>query len=340
MTAFIDELTIMRRFLRDPDGNIWSDDDLITYWNDAQREMSIKAGFNERAQTFYYPPQWTWAILFPWEYGYSDGDRFETLLTWPAEDATVCYPWEPAYFLDTAGTADDGYRFTHPWEGFLCSGPADYIPFPLHADLQNIRYLAYDEEGLEPQDRKNIAGNDSNYRTSSGAPAFYWRPDQAGNQAVLYPRPTSITWDDGGLLHEPTNTYDDAGGINTWSEDMLDYQDGGIILEAIGTENTVFMIYDAVLVDVMTKYDNIDLGPYLTKYVRYGCLERALGADTDGFVPSLRDYWKQRKELGFNAINRLKGSRCNDRDYRLGGNGSGGRSRHPRLPGEYPRQEK
>lgn len=337
-TTFYDELVIMRRFLRDPDGNIWSNDDLMTYWNDSQRELAIKAGYNERARTFSFPPQWTWSHTFAWEHGYLDGDRFSCLLSWDSEDATVSFPWEPGYFLDSSSTADDGYRHVHPWEGFIVSSPADYVPFPMPADLQNVRYLAYDESGLDPQDRKRVAENDSHYKTASGTPAFYWRPDEAGNEGVLYPRPTSVTWDDEGLLHEPTETFDDAGGINTWSTDAIDGQDGGVILDAIGTENTIFLLYEAVPVDVTTIMDELDTADYLTKYIRYGCLERALGADTDGFVPSLRDYWKGRKEMGLRAVQRLKVLKCSDRDYRLGARRVDPRGRHPRLPGEYPRQ--
>jgi hypothetical protein len=337
MSIFSDELTIMRRYLRDPDGNIWPYDDLLTYWNDAQREIALKAGMNERAESFPYPPEWTWSIAFPWEYAYSDGDRYQCLLNWDGEDATVCYPWEASYWTDTVAPADDGYRFVHPWEGFL-AGPADYIPFPLHFDLHNIKYLAYDEGGLEPMDRKDISLNDSHYRTASGDPAGYWMPDSESRQAVLYPRPTSFDWDDGGLLQEPTETFDDAGGINTWSTDTTDEADAGVIVDAIPTENTVFILYQAVPRDVESMQDEIDIPPYLVKYVRYACLERAYGADTDGFIPSLRDYWKTRKEIGIRAIKKLEVLKRSDRDYRLGGGGRPAGSRHPRLPGEYPRQ--
>lgn len=338
-TTFQDELTIMRRFLRDPEGNIWSDEDLMTYWNDSQREMAIKAGYAEKARTFAFPPEWTWGMLYLWEYGFADGDRRTVLISWEGEDATICYPWEPGYFLDEAGPADEGYRHTQAWEGLMVGSPADYIPFPLHADLQHIRYLAYDEQGLSPMDRKGIALSDSLFRTATGTPVFYWRPDMAGNEAVLYPRPANVTWDDDGLLHSPVETYDDAGGINTWSTDVLNSQESGIILDAIGTENTVFVLFESVLQDVAEPLDEIDTTPYLVKYIRYGCLERALGADTDGFVPTLRDYWRSRKEIGYRAIKKLNVLKCSDRDYRLGGGGAGARSRHPRLPSAYPRQD-
>lgn len=335
--SFADELTIMRRFLRDPDGNIWSNTDILTYWNDAQREIAIKTGNIEKAEAYYWPPRWTTSHLYNWEYGYAEGDIYQALLPWEADDSIVCYPWEPAYWLGTAEPADDGYRFTHPWEGYHAS-PADVIAGPLHADLEDIIFLAYDQRGLEPMDRKRIAETDSSYKTAAGTPVGYWRPDASSRQLVMYPRPTNYTWDDDGIPYDPYEALSDTGGLNTFSTDSVDYADGGLILDQVGTDDTLFILYRSAPQDVVDFTDEIDMAPYLTKYIRYGCLERCLGADTDGFVPSLRDFWKQRKELGIRSIKRLDILKRSDREYRLGGNQPRGRSRHPRLPSEYPRQ--
>ncbi len=42
--TWADIITRLRRFLRDPDGQIWSDADLLANFNDAQHEIANKTG--------------------------------------------------------------------------------------------------------------------------------------------------------------------------------------------------------------------------------------------------------------------------------------------------------
>lgn len=73
------------------------------------------------------------------------------------------------------------------------------------------------------------------------------------------------------------------------------------------------------------------------KYIEYGTLERCFGADNDGFIPSLRDYWKMRKEAGIQAIHRMLRMRVKDRDYCLGmGSRAAVRRRGGSLGPHYP----
>jgi len=339
MTTFADELTIIRRFLRDPDGNIWSDLDILTFWNDAQQEIFSKVGYLERAHSYKYPPEWTWSYMRDWEYQHTEGDKYQCLTTWQARNAIVCYPWEAGYFLTNSGTADDGSRFTHPWESEYCT-PADYVPLPLHADFHNMKFCAYDEEYLEPIDRKQLSLMDRNYRTSSGSPEYYWRPDKVTNQFVMYRRPSSMTWDDINLLRSPLDSFDDAGGIKTWAEADLDEKAEGVITDTIATDGKVFMVFEAMPGDISESpgdwYQELSIPDWMSKYLRYGTLERCYGANTDGFIPSLRDYWRLRKEIGLKAIKKYKSLRRTDRDYRLGGGIQRSAKPTGRLPSTYP----
>jgi len=337
---FSNELEIIRRFLRDPDGDIWSDNDIQTFWDDAQQEIFTKVGFPERVHSYKYPPEWTFSYMRDWERQYADGDRYQCLSIWQARNWTVCYPWEAGYWLDSSDTPDDGSRFTHPWEAAYCT-PADYVPVPLHNKFHNMKFCAFDEEPLEPIEKKQLALSDSHYRTASGTPVSYWRPDGYNNQLVPYPRPTGITWDDTSLIRSPLDSFDDAGGILTWAEGYLDESDSGIITDTIAVDGQMFMVFEAMPEDIPDDVGDwykteIDMPDFFSKYVRYATLERCFGADTDGFIPSLRDYWKLRKEIGLKAMKKFKAMRCTDRDYRLGGGISRARSRHPRLPSEYP----
>lgn len=337
MSIFNDELTKIRRFLRDPDGNIWTDADVFAFWNDSQMEIAAKAGYMEKANTSKYPPEWIFSYMRDWEHQYADGDRYRCLLDWQARDMTACYPWEAGYFLTNSSTPDSGYRFTHPWEGISTGSPADVIPSPFHDRFHAMKFFAYDEDELTYIDRKRLAERDGFYRTASGTAAHYWIPDEQSNQFIIYPRP-SVTWDYSGLLFEPTDTYDDDGGINTWTEAEVDYADSGVITLTLDTEGMVFSVFEYIPKEVEAHEDEIDWPDFLVKYFRHAALERCYSADTDGFIPSLRDYWRMRKELGIKAIKRFKGMRKQDRDYRMGGGKSGTRSRHPRLPAEYPAQ--
>ena len=53
--------------------------------------------------------------------------------------------------------------------------------------------------------------------------------------------------------------------------------------------------------------------------IEYATLERCFGADTDGYIPSLKGYWANRKKIGIEAIKLFKNMRTTDRDYRMGG---------------------
>ena len=336
---FSGELTKIRRFLRDPDGAILSDYDIVTYWNDAQEEIFTKTGYIERVHAYKYPPEWTISYMRDWEHTYTDGNMYQCLIEFQALNAEVCYPWEAGYWLDTSTTFDSGARFTHPWESYYLA-PADYVPIPLHSRFQNMKLLAFDEDIIKGKDRKEIASKDPFYKTVTGEPVYYYRPDEQGKQLVLYPRPSSVEFDDTSLFTSPLDTFDDAGGIDSWDEAQVDETGKGMISDAIDGDGRVLCIFEMLPLDVTDSPGDwetveLDAPAFWLKYVRAGCLERCYGADTELFIPSLRDYWRLRKEIGLRAIKRYKALRKTDRDYVLGGGMTRARTKHPRLPSEY-----
>ncbi len=342
MANFATQLIKVRRFLRDPDGLIWTDEDVRTYYNDTLLELSSKIGFIEKVHTYKYPPEWTFSYMYDWEKQYADGDKYQCFTIWQAQNVVITYPWEATYWLTNSDTPDSGTRFTHPWESAY-SAPADYVPSPFHAKFNKARFVAYNERALSPTTQGELAGKDSHYKTASGTPGWYWRPDIEGNQIVIYPRPSSITFDDGGLLRDPTEALDDAGGLNTWDEASLDERDTGIITDNIDTVDALFMVFESLPQEVTSSAgdwytEEVDFPDIFLKYVMAGCLERCFGADNDGFIPSLRDYWRLRKEIGIKAIRKFKVLRLSDRTFQLGGNQGRRLSSHPRLPAEYPIQ--
>jgi hypothetical protein len=344
MATFNQSLTRLRRFLRDPEALIWEDEDIRIYWNDAQLEIASKVGFIERINAYRYPPLYNWSYGWDWEIQHIDGDMYQYLNNWPARDVIISYPWEAGYFLTSMSTVDDGTRFMHPWESAYCS-PADVVRIPLHFKFNKMKFAAFDEDKIEPITEKELAMNDSWYKTKSGEVLNYYRPDEYENDIVLYPRPSSITWDDSALLlTDSSESFADVAGdgIVNYVEDGFDESDTGIIFDTTTVEGHLLCIFEAlpdgIDDDEETWDDPISWWPiYMIPMIEYATLERCLGADTDGFIPSLRDYWLLRKNIGIETIKTFKGKRLTDRDYRLGGDRKTWRVAHARLPDKYPR---
>jgi len=64
------ELSKLRRVLRDPDGNIWSDVFLRHIWNDIQQEFQKKTRVLEDVIGQRIPQLYHFSYQHDWEYGY------------------------------------------------------------------------------------------------------------------------------------------------------------------------------------------------------------------------------------------------------------------------------
>lgn len=327
-------LTRIRRFLRDPDANIWTDEQLRRLWNDAQAELAQKTGFLERVDVYQYPARFTYAYLHDWEAYYGEGDRYQALTLWQADGKVVCTPWEPTYWHANAGPADDGYRSTQPWESAY-GAVGDPLPLLLHSFHHKTVFIAYDKEQLTARTRREVSLSDPYYRTRTGEPESYYPLDDDARLFAIYPRPP-IAFDD----WSPGDTFVDGGGIVTWSEGALDTGPFGVVTETLTLDDTVFIVYQARPTPIDEWTNSSDWPAHLLHYVEMGTLERAFGADTDGFIPSLRDYWKQRKEMGINVIKRAKRARTRDRIFAMRAMHPAiprrVRSGHPSMPSNYP----
>jgi hypothetical protein len=336
-STFTDQITIVRRFLRDPDANIWDTSQLKLYWNAVQIEIAQKIGFLELAHSYRYPPSYTFSFMHEWEKAHAEGDTYQCFTPLQQQGIVCTYPWEAAYWMDQAAPADEGMRFTHPWESAYAT-PADVVKLPLHVDYNKMKYVAWDEETITPLNEKQIALHDGSYRTCAGDPQHYYHPDEEHNEVVLYPRPSAVTWAEDNIVTNETVGLQDDEGLISWREDGLTEQDTGLTIEQIDTEGQLFCVFEALPQAIDDDIDTIEDWPdYMLYALRAGTLERAFGANTDGFIPSLRDYWKMRKETAIKAIKLFKQARSKDRDYRLGGYGrKTGQHSTLRLPSSYP----
>jgi hypothetical protein len=331
MSTVTGNLTRIRRFLRDPEGLVWTDDDILQAWNMAQLEITQKAKFLERVEAHHYPPEWTWSYQWDWEKQHIEGDMHKCLLVYQQTGEVITYPWEAGYWMDANDTPDDGYRCTHPWETAMCSTPSDIVPMKLHTRLQRMKFCAYDEEPIQAIQPREVATNDPYWKTRTGQVTNYCIFDETENLYFLYPHPSAITW------HEVAeeDTFDDSGGLITDFGTLYE-SDTGLTTDIVDTEDSVFMVYDAIPYDLQAWEDDCLIPDVFLKYVEYATLERCFGADTDAFIPTLRDYWKMRKDAGIEAMKRMLRMRVKDRDYQFGGIQSAVRRRGGSLGPHYP----
>ncbi|GAG91375.1 unnamed protein product [marine sediment metagenome] len=138
------------------------------------------------------------------------------------------------------------------------------------------------------------------------------------NIIYLYPFPGSITW----------NVTDGEGDLDTaeYGSDDID------------VDTNLVIVFDKEPAEATADDSESDFAPFLHKYIDAGVLARAYGANTDGRIRSLADYWEMRQVVAKKAIMRFLSKRRTDRTYTLkSSNGASIRSnRHPRLPDAYP----
>lgn len=303
-------------------------------FNAGQYEIAQKGVPLEIVNAWHYPPQYTYCYLHEFEREYAEGDRYQAGVLWQANNMVICYSWEPSYWIDDATGSDEGYRLMLPWECGYAT-PNDLIPITLHQQMLKPIFAAYDQEAILPTSQAEVSSRDSDYRTRTGTVQSYYRDDSYHNHVILYPRPSSVTFQE---LDEG-DVYDDTGGIISWIESSLDYADTGIITDTVASDDALVCAFEILPTEVDsdtgTWDDDLDWPDYMVKYVEYAALERLFGADNDGFIPSLRDYWAYRKNVGIEALKRYRRMRMADRTFVMGHVPTRGKPRL-RLPDHYP----
>ena len=98
------------------------------------------------------------------------------------------------------------------------------------------------------------------------------------------------------------------------------------------------MVFDKEITEATADDSESVFPKFIQKYIEYGVISAAYGANTDGRIGSLADYWEMRKQVGIKAINHYTRKRMVDRDYCLRAQDSTGvrSNKHPRLPDAYP----
>ena len=322
--TWAEQLVRIRRFLRDPDGNIWSDAFLLRLYNDEQYSIFNELGVNETVKSVRVPPKFYTSYLQDWEWVHTDYSDGEVWLSFQINDSTetvfTC-PWESQTLkgLDASDT-DGGHHFTHPWEAFVGGVTPGDIP-PLHTanEFHKMIFIAWDRKPIEALSFKEITRNDPSWRSRIGEIQGYYREDETSDYLMPYPIPIVNDWQDG-------------------EEGQADPDTAEYATTSLATLDNLLLVFEKIPTELTTGTDESDFISFLQKYIEYGVMERAYGANTDGRIKSLSEYWGYRKKIGYKAIEKFKTNRMADRDYRLQTKDTppSRTRRHPRLPDEYP----
>jgi len=331
----------VRRYIRDPDGNIWSTDLLRELWNEVQREFQTRTSILEDVRTISVPPRFHATITHDFEYAFAPGTVHYRALRQQQNHFTACYVWEvQEHFALEADISDINVAIIHPWEGWA-SDPSDPPPFPLPADYHEGKAMYYDLEPLPQSGRKAIQRSDPSWRSRTGEPICWARVDDASNQFFLYPLPSTVVWNDetgdGMVTSVSGDTTGAEVGVVTQRTGTVLSGELGVGVEVLEADDNLLAVFEVAPVDVVSEGTEIAFPDYLEKYIRHGVVSRAYGANTDGHIPSLAAYWAQRYEMGIEATKRFARKRRRDRDYQFRTHQAASRrSRRPRLPDGYP----
>ena len=341
-----DNLKKIRRLLRDPDGNIWTNGFLLRSFNDSQRDFTEATNLLEKIEAIRVPPQYGGSYMYDWEWTYCDDKQFQMLRYYDQSDIVLCYRWEAQnQGVNDGADSDEGYHYAHPFEAYLGVTCAELPPVWFPLDFDKTRFIAWDKEPIDFISVKEMQSDNASYRFETGKPKYYFRKDELSNEFYLYPKTSSPVWDDVDgegqvLFDEDEDVNQEAGTIIDITELLSMGSSGGIVTDVVSADDNVLLIYNAKATNIESMDDETDYPKWIQKYIEYGAIERAYKANTDGKISSLADYWQWRKELGIEVIKKFKQRRRTDRDYRFTSkHGMARRNRRgPRLPDTYPAQ--
>lgn len=348
-----EQITRVRRFLRDPDGAIFSDTMLTRWLNQGSKSFEVAAGRLEAATVVRLPALFAQCYQHTWEYGYSDTSHGIVLQVMQYDDRNMlayCFAWEPESVSGTNASSNAlGARMTQQWEAVYSGTACEPQVFWLPDNFHNALFFAYDEEVLEATDMREIQGTDSTWKTRTGLPFAFYRIDTERNLFALYPSPSSFTWSDptwdaaaddanGAWLYTDTNTGSNSGVVVSATGKAIASSTIGTGIDLGDQDGQAFVVYRAVARDMADGTDESEFPQFLRKYIEQDALEQAYTANTDGKIESLRKYWAMRKEYGLTLVKAFNYRRNADRNYQLMPQGQPARSGKPlpRLPAEYP----
>ena len=237
-----DQRTRIRRFLRDPDGNIWSDANLLRLYNDAQRDLNQTISLLEDVQAIRVPPIYQDSYLYEWEWRHTrntEGYVYQALNFADQSDAVYVAMWEPEHLAGAnADTNDPCWYYCHPWEAWITTRPGNPPPVWADSAFSDVISIYWDKHPIDATSKKELSRQDRTWRTRAGDPQAYYRKDALDNQIIIWPTPTTVSWSDitSSPLASHAVTYD-------WEEDDAYFTGTAQYLTIENSDNSRWITY-------------------------------------------------------------------------------------------------
>ena len=225
--TFAAELVRIRRLLSDPAGNVWGNDLLEGLWNEVQQDVQLRTSILEDVAVVPVPPRFQSSYMHECEREYAGDNAYRCLFHQEGYFAfTAYFEVQEAFGVDGNATTA-GAAYTHPLEAWYAT-PAYPPRFPLPGNFGNAKGLYHDEEPVPYVERRHIEKIDPSWRSRSGLPNAYTRESDEDNQFLLYPKPSTVVWNDisSGVTIDPegvefdgTSDYLTRGGGLTGAAD-------------------------------------------------------------------------------------------------------------------------
>jgi hypothetical protein len=261
--------------------------------------------------------------MYDWEWPHNDnanGEVYQCGYYWDVDTYVFMHKWEAQHLAGvTPSSSALGANYAHPWEAWYAGTPAEPPPFYLPSKFYRTKFIAWDRKPIDYMTEKQLLDRDPSWRQRQGWPQYYLRESKESNRIFLYPFPGSVTWQDS------SEGEDDP--------DTADYATTGLDID-----NNLLVVFDKEITELSADGDESVFPKFIQKYVEYGVISAAYGANTDGRIGTLADYWEMRRQVGIKAINRYTSQRKVDRDYCLRTQQTTAlrSNKHPRLPADYP----
>ena len=217
MTKFSEVETRLRRFLKDPNADIWSQQLLIDLFNQAQEEFNDSTRILEKICSIRIPSQYDFSMVYEWEEEFTDGKASGLMCQFVAAQYMSTQEWEIDAWVGQLPVIAGGYRATQPWERYSVSVVVhgkSVFKFP--EDYKTCSMLIWNRYRLKPITEESAMRSSRNYETRAGWPRYYYTigRDQ-DREFVIYPLPSEIVW------YEPeTGAPDvDCGYSAAWESD-------------------------------------------------------------------------------------------------------------------------
>jgi hypothetical protein len=230
-----DQLTRIRRWVRDPDGAIFTDAFLLRLFNDELQQLYGLLGPVADVQVVRAHPSFQMGYQhdFEWAYsGHADGEVYQVGEYYDPDDYVYLHIWEPEHLKGyPSATTAVGEVYTQPWEAWMVTTPHFPPPIPLPEDFESVLMMTFDRDEITPLSKREVMrSDDTTWKTRTGTVASYWRDEKNSNWIYLYPLPPMTWQDDYDSVTIPQESEDGVAVVSTltFGTEELTFGDEGL----------------------------------------------------------------------------------------------------------------